>query len=99
MDEKYRKRIEAYDLAKQKFWSDEYPKKTLDQKVNFWAGSLHQQMRWNGESGLDEMAVFSKEDYILWKKREPNIDRLLPDIISKLNLNKEGVYKLLELLE
>jgi hypothetical protein len=95
MEDKYKKRLEAFAAAKQKFWAEEYPKKTLDQKINYWSGSLHQQMRWNGESGFDEMAVFSKADYDLWKQHEPYIDSLLPAILEKLNVNKEKVFDLL----
>lgn len=98
MEEKYRKRLEAFTAAKEKFWSEEYPQKTLDEKVNYWAGSLRQSMRWNGESGVDEMAVFSKADYDLWKKREPNIDMLLPLILEKLNLNKKKIMDILGIL-
>ncbi len=77
------------------FWVEKYPKMTLDQKINYWSESLHQQMRWNGESGFDEMAVFSKADYDLWKQRESSIDSLLPAILEKLNVNKERVFDLL----
>ncbi|MBE2206754.1 MAG: hypothetical protein IAE84_04160 [Saprospiraceae bacterium] len=77
------------------FWMEKYPKMTLEQKINYWSGSLHQQMRWNGESGFDEMAVFSKADYELWKQHEPRIDSLLPAILEKLNVNRENALALL----
>ena len=79
--------------ASKNFWSEEYPKKTFDQKVSYWSGSLHRQMRWNVESGFDEMAVFSKSDYECWKEKEPLIDTILVQVIKILNLNAEEVYE------
>ena len=60
MTEKMRKRSDQYKAAKEKFWAEEYPVKSFEEKVKYWSGTLHSQMRWNGESGFDEMAVFSK---------------------------------------
>jgi len=61
----------------------EYQKKPYKEKVKFWSGTLHQQMRWNGESGLDEYAVFSKEWLEKTKKIEPLIEEILEDVIEK----------------
>lgn len=35
MEEKYRKRLEEFAAAKQKFWTEEYPNKRLEQKISF----------------------------------------------------------------
>ena len=77
------------------FWKEEYPNKSREEKIKYWSGSLHQQMRWNGESGQDEMAIFSKEDYMHWKLKEPEIEKLLPEILKMLNISIDKVYPLL----
>ena len=78
--------------AAEEFWADEYTKKTFDEKIKYWSGYLNTQMRWNGESGVDEMAVFSKESYEYWKAREPIFDELLPHVIRMLRLSSKDVY-------
>lgn len=78
-----------------KFWIEEYPRKNFDEKIKYWSANFHQQMRWNGESGLDEMAVFSKDSFESWKMKEPEIDKMFPLIIEKIGLNKEKVYEAL----
>jgi hypothetical protein len=79
----------------EKFWIDEYPLKTLEEKIDYWSGSIRQQIRWNNESGFDEMNVFSKVDYENWKKKEPLIDYILKEVILILKLNSDKVYKAL----
>jgi hypothetical protein len=78
------------------FWREKYNKMTFEEKVKYWSGRLHSQMRWNGESGVDEMAVFSKADYEIWKKYEPEIDELLPHIIKYLTVKEELIYEALK---
>ncbi len=78
------------------FREERYNKMIFEEKVKYWTGRLHSQMRWNGESGVDEMAVFSKADYEIWKKHEPEIDELLPHIIKHLTVKEEDVYEALK---
>ena len=76
-------------------WEKEYAQMSFEEKVTYWSASIHQQMRWNNESGVDEMGVFSKQDYDYWKSQEPDIDLLLPHIIQKLPVSEEKVYQAL----
>ena len=78
-----------------KFWTEEYPSKDKEGKISFWCGYLHQSIRWNVESGIDELAVFSKNEYDFFKSKDPNFDDLLPQIIQKLGLNEGDVLKAL----
>ena len=78
------------------FWKNIYPKKSYEERVSYWSGSFGRQMRWNGESGVDEFAVFSHSAYCFWKSHEPKIDEMLPTILKILGLNKERIYKLIE---
>jgi hypothetical protein len=92
MNEKYKKRIDDYISSSNKFWSEEYPLKSFEEKIDFWASNIHRQMRWNSESGFDEMDVFSKADYENWKLKDPDFDKLIYYVIKKLNLNADKVY-------
>lgn len=78
-----------------KFWTEEYSSKDKEGKISFWCGYLHQGTRWNVESGIDELAVFSKNEYDFFKSKDPNFDDLLPHIIQKLSLNERDVLKAL----
>jgi hypothetical protein len=61
----------------------EYLAKSYEDRVKYWAGTLHQEMRWNGESGLDEYAVFSKAWLDEVKTIEPQIEEMLDEAIEK----------------
>ena len=82
-------------MNRTEFWSEEYPSKDKEEKINFWCGYLHQQIRWNVESGIDALDVFSKSDYNFFKSKDPNFDELLPRIIQKLGLDEGDVLKAL----
>lgn len=77
----------------------EYQKKPYSEKVKFWSGNLHQQMRWNGESGYDEYAVFSKQWLESTKGFEPQIEKILDDVIEKYWKNYWDVKKIKEALK
>ncbi|GEM_PF-3087786 len=78
------------------FWEEEYIKMNFEEKIKYWSSRFHRQMRWNIESGVDEMAVFSKADYETRKKYEPEIDELLPHIVKYLTVKEEDIYKALK---
>jgi hypothetical protein len=61
---------------------EEYQKMPYPHKLKFWSGNLHQQMRWNGESGVDEYAVFSKAWLEKTLEFEPQIETIIEDIIK-----------------
>ena len=85
--EEYEKVNELLKNEEQKFWRTEYAKKSREEKVKYWSGMFWHDMRWNGESGVDPMAVFSKTAYISWKNREPDFDELLPEILSIIKVS------------
>jgi hypothetical protein len=67
----------------EEFWKNEYPQKTFEEKQAFWAQSIYRYMRWQGESGQDEFGVFTRENYLDWKAKEPQIDLILDFIIKR----------------
>lgn len=66
-----------------KFWKEDYLKYTLEDKVEYWSGTLHRQMRWQVESGLDAYAIFSPMWYVEVKEKEPDIDRIIDKAFEK----------------
>lgn len=59
------------------FWKNIYTAYSFDERVGFWSGVLHRQMRWQPESGLDPYAPFSRLWYEDIKEKEPNIDKII----------------------
>jgi len=66
----------------EKFWLEEYPTLSRDEKVKYWAGGMFRSMRDQEESGLKVYAIYSKE----WLKdtliKEPDFLRMLPNIYN-----------------
>lgn len=74
----------------------EYTQKSRAEKITYWCRGLHEAMRHQGEYwGRDEMTLFTPEEYAEWKKQEPEIDLLLPDIFKQLNIDYKKVAELL----
>jgi len=78
---------------------EQYLNKSYEDRVKYWSGSLHQQMRWNGESGVDEYAVFSKAWLSEVKKYEPRIEEILDDVMDKYWKNYWSLNKIKEALK
>lgn len=64
------------------FWKNEYPKKSFNQKVEFWNGILHRQMRWQGESGYDEYLIFNKDWYVKTIHQDPEFERVFDNLLE-----------------
>lgn len=77
-----------------KFWIDEYPSYTMEQRIHHWAGAINQQIRWNEESGVSWKHVFSKKDYETIKSIEPNYDEFLPEICRIIRMNLEEIKRM-----
>jgi len=66
-----------------KFFKIKYPSLSFDDKVAFWSGSLHRQMRWQAESGLDPYAIYNAQWYNDVKKIELNIDSIMNHVFDR----------------
>lgn len=95
-EKRYDEISEALREYSEQFWENEYPQKSFDDKIKYWSGKFGRQIRFNGESGFDEYAVFSYKDYCNWKEHEPQIDDLLPKVLKVLGLNRERIFELLK---
>jgi hypothetical protein len=74
---------EAEDKKRIHFEFEEYPNYSFEEKVKFWSGTLHRQMRWQVESGLDPYAIYDEEWYKTVKITEPSIDSIMDEVFAK----------------
>jgi len=81
-DLRMRKDMQEENERIEKFWLEEYPTLSRDEKVKYWAGDMFRSMRDQEESGLKVYAIYSKE----WLKdtliKEPDFLRMLPNIYN-----------------
>lgn len=64
------------------FWTNEYPKKSHDEKVKYWAGILFKSMREQEESGLKIYAIYTEKWLKSTLEREPRFLEMLPNIYN-----------------
>ncbi|MCG3212511.1 MAG: hypothetical protein FOGNACKC_06181 [Anaerolineae bacterium] len=87
--------LEAYHTHREqrrvfeKFWSEEYPKLSFEERKAYWFRSIYRSMRDHGEIGYDEYTIFNRESYKKWIAREPNFDPILDYVIKMLSIGKD----------
>ncbi|MEL6561547.1 MAG: hypothetical protein AAFQ94_25385 [Bacteroidota bacterium] len=76
------------------FWLNEYPKKSKEEKVQYWTTYFNVQMRRSGEQGYEELSVFDGESFSYCLSKEPDFKELLPEVLKQMSLSKERIYPL-----
>lgn len=76
------KEIQEFDNSMNKFWDEEYPKMSLEEKKKYWLAGTHKGMRTQGEAIGDEYSEFSKKWYDFAKEHEPDFDEIF-DYVTK----------------
>jgi hypothetical protein len=56
-----------------------------EERIGYWVAMIYRQMRWAGEDGNDELSVFEQRLVGLLKGDEPEIDSLMPSILTYLS--------------
>lgn len=69
--------IKALEAATDKFWKEEYPQKTFEQRADYWKETMEKGMKEQEKLGLPPFSVFNKAWYDSVKEQEPEIDRLI----------------------
>lgn len=77
------KRQEAEKAAQERFWTVEYAAKDFAERAAYWAGTMFRHMRWQSESGLDELAGFTPEWFEHAKSREPDFERMFDYLLER----------------
>jgi hypothetical protein len=74
-----------------KQFCEEYSQMSFAEKQAYWLHNIMLQMRIQGESGLDEYAFFTPENYAEWQNQEPNFEQILDFVIENLPDDTENV--------
>lgn len=69
------------------FWEENYPKKNIEEKIDFWLSEIHRGMRCQGESINDEYSEFSYNWYVWVKSKEPKLDEIFNEVVRKLGFD------------
>ena len=64
------------------FWKNNYPKKSLDEKISYWASGLFRSMREQEEVNQNPYAIYSEKWLRETLEVEPNFLELLPLIYN-----------------
>lgn len=63
------------------FW-EEYPNRSIEEKLKFWGGSLFRSMREQEESGLNPYTIYSERWLKETLEKEPQFMEMLPSIYN-----------------
>ncbi len=91
MKSEFEKFIDEMENSRKRFWEEEYPQMSLEEKKRYWLASTHKGMRTQGEALGDEYSEFSKKWYEFAKEHEPKFDEIF-DYVTK-NLGFEFDWK------
>ena len=67
-----------------KFWSEEYPNLSRDEKIKYWLTSTHKGMRTQGEALANEYSEFSRKWYDHAINVEPDFDKIFKEAIGNI---------------
>jgi hypothetical protein len=78
--------------AFEKFRQEEYPKKSLEERIDYWTGLIDKNMKWQGESTGDEYdGMFTKEWFEENVKFDSEFDRIFSAVAKNLQLDMNKV--------
>jgi hypothetical protein len=82
----------THEARQKKFWSEEYPQMSLENKIIYWRKDVFNAMQFQEENERDPYSAFSKDWMDYHRSVEPEFDKILPEIVKRLSLN-EGKVK------
>ena len=91
--------LDAKDFAREilelqkRFWSEEYPQLSFEEKVRYWEESTYRTMRTQGEALADEYSEFSKAWYDFAIEHEPDFDRIFKEAMDRFTAGFEFDWK------
>ncbi len=74
--------LRALEEAANKFWKEEYPKKSFEEKVEYWKKTMEKGMLEQSNLGLPQFSIFNKDWYESVKEQENEIEMIV-DYIFK----------------
>ena len=74
--------LKALEEAANKFWNEEYPQKSFEDKVEYWKKTMEKGMLEQSNLGLPQFDIFNKEWYESIKEQEKNFDQIVNTIFK-----------------
>ena len=74
--------IKALEVAADKFWKEEYPKKSFDERCHYWKETMEKGMKEQEKLGLPAFSVFNKSWYDSVNEQEPEIDQIISQLFN-----------------
>lgn len=68
--------------AEQRFWKEQYPQMTFEERVRHWADTLGKGLRAQQKGGLDPYEIFSAGWYESVRELEPDFDRIMDAVFE-----------------
>ena len=68
-----------------KIWQEDYNNYSFEKKKKIWLIKFWQDVKWQGESSEDELAIFTHENYLIWKQKESDFDLILKYVAEELD--------------
>lgn len=81
--------------AFEKFRKEEYPKKSLEERIVYWTELIHKNMKWQGESTGDEYdGMFTKEWFDDNGRFDPEFNKIFSTVAKNLQLDMNKVNEI-----
>jgi hypothetical protein len=74
--------LKSLKASVDKFWNEEYPRKSFEEKVDYWKKTMEKGMLEQKNLGLPQFGIFSKQWYESVKEQENDIDRIVDTIFN-----------------
>lgn len=91
INEKSKNAFKAFE----KFRTEEYPKKSLDEKIAYWAESIQTNMKWQGDLNGDAYdGMFTKQWFADNTIFDPEFEKIFSAVATQLQLDMDKVTAL-----
>ncbi|SFE08946.1 hypothetical protein SAMN05518672_104435 [Chitinophaga sp. CF118] len=81
--------------AFEKFRTEEYPKKSLEERIDYWTDLIYKNMKWQGEVTGDEYdGMFTKEWFDDNVRFDPEFNKIFSVVAENLKLDMKKLETL-----
>lgn len=85
MLERIKRKSEEDDKAANELWEQKYESLSLTEKKQIWLRKFWQEIRWQGESTMDEFSIFNFGNYQKWKEKDKEFDAIIWYVAEELD--------------
>lgn len=81
--------------AFEKFMKEDYPKKSLEDRITYWTEQIQKNMKWQGELNGDEYdGIFTKEWFDDNVRFDPEFNKIFTAVAKNLQLDMNKVEQI-----